>query len=232
MAIQIEINGVNIGVERKKIKNLHLRVYPPDGRVHISAPAWMKIADIRAFAASRIDWILAQQAKIRAQIKPSADSDGCDVWGRRLALHVIETPGAPSIRLEDSRLILNVRPGASPAHRQALLKSWYRQQVYLAAQPLIAQWEARMGVQVARLYVQHMKTRWGTCNPGRGSIRLNAELARRSPACFEYVIVHEMTHLLEASHNARFRALMQGFLPNWRELRAELNKIVPASWME
>ena len=139
-------------------------------------------------------------------------------------MKVVESDAAPTVELAHHEMILRVRPGADTKKKQAVVEDWYRRQVKEAAPPLIALWEKRMGVKVKRVFVQRMKTRWGSCRPGKGSIRLNTELARKPRECLEYVVVHELAHLLVPSHNARFVALMDQFMPTWKQIRDELNR--------
>ncbi len=227
MKTQIAVGDMTVEVVYKRIKNLHLRVYPPDGQVRVSAPIRMPARAIRAFVESKADWIRVQQERIRltprAQPCAYADGEHHSVWGDRVQLQVCEQHRPPRIKLDESRILLCVRPGTDRVGRQALMEAWYRAQVRQTAPMLIARWEPVMGVKVERLFVRWMKTRWGSCNTRARSIRLNAELARRAPECLEYVVVHEMAHLLEPSHNARFRSLMDHFMPVWRNIRARLN---------
>ncbi len=229
MVRQIELGDITVDVVLKEIKNIHLSVYPPAGRVRISAPSRMDLDTIRVFAISRLDWIRQQRARMQEQARETPreylDRESHYVWGKRYLLQVIEADGAPSVELRHSWLHLKVRPGADQAKRQAVMEAWYRQQIRQAAPPLIARWEGLMGVHVARFFVQQMKTRWGSCNPDARHIRLNTELAKKPPVCLEYIVVHEMAHLLELTHNARFVALMDQWLPNWQFYRAQLNRL-------
>lgn len=147
------------------------------------------------------------------------------VWGRRFLLKLVETDKAPSVELSQKELVLKTRPGWSRAKNEALLDAWYREQVKTAAPPIIAKWKRLMGVKLERLFVQRMKTKWGSCNRKNAAIRLNTDLAKKPRACLEYIIVHEMTHLLERTHNRRFIALMNQFLPKWTASRALLNSL-------
>ena len=221
-----EIGGLSTQVARKAIKNIHLRVYPPAGQVRISAPRWMSLDAIRVFALAKIGWIKKIQDQLREQEsqRESSDRDGHYVWGRRCLLRVEEQVSAPAVSWEHDSLLLRVRPGSSQAKQQAVLDEWYREQLKVAVPPLVAKWEPRMGVKVSRFFVRRMKTRWGTCSPRLKTIRLNSELAKKPPECLEYVVVHEMAHFLEHGHNARFRALLDQFQPQWRMCRAHLNR--------
>ena len=153
------------------------------------------------------------------------DRESHYVWGKRYLLKVIEKDAAPEVQLEQSQLLLQTRPATSEAHKQAVLEEWYRAQLKEAVPALIAKWEPLMGVKVERFFVQRMKTKWGSCSPGSATIRLNTDLARKPPECLEYIVVHEMAHLLEPTHNRRFIALMDHFIPNCRFYREMLNRL-------
>ena len=229
MAETIELGDITVEVVKKDIRNVHLSVYPPTGRVRISAPAQMSLDTIRVFAISKLGWIKQQQQKLREQERETPreylDRESHYVWGKRYLLKIVEQDAAPIVSLQHSTLWLQVRPGTDEARKQAVVAEWYREQLKEAAPPLIAKWEPLMGVKVARFFVQHMKTRWGSCNPGAGSIRLNSELAKKPPECLEYIVVHEMVHLLEPTHNQRFVAIMDRLLPQWQSHRDSLNRL-------
>lgn len=229
MSAQLRLGDLAIGVAFKDIKNVHLSVHPPAGRVSISAPQRMKLDTVRVFAISKLDWIRRQQRKIREQEREPereyVDRESHYVWGRRYLLTVVERDEAPTVELGPSRLRLFIRPGTEKSKRAAILDAWYREQVKQAVPPLIEKWARRMNVSVARFFVQRMKTRWGGCNPPARSIRLNTDLARKPRECLEYVVVHELCHLLEPTHNARFVALMDRFLPRWQFRRDVLNRL-------
>ena len=192
----------------KDIKNVHLSVHPPTGRVRISAPSRMSLDTIRVFAISKLGWIKQQQRKLREQERETPreylDRESHYVWGKRYLLKVIESDEPPSVELKHSQMLLRVRPATDEAKKQAIVEEWYREQLKEAVPPLIAKWEPLMGVKVERFFVQRMKTKWGSCNPGAGSIRLNTDLAKKPRECLEYIVVHEMVHLIERHHNDRF----------------------------
>jgi predicted metal-dependent hydrolase len=229
MVEQIDLGNLQIEVLRKKIKNLHLSVLPPLGRVRIAAPGHMSLDTIRVFVISRLAWIKAQQRKMQVQQREApreyVDRESHYVWGRRYLLKRVELEAPPVIELKHSKLVLQVRPGTDEMRSRELLDAWYREQIRAAVPELIAKWEPVLGVKVGRIFVQRMKTRWGSCNPATGAIRLNTDLAKKPPECLEYIVVHEMTHLLEPSHNARFVSLMALFMPQWQHLRDELNAL-------
>lgn len=229
MVAQIDLGDMRIEVLRKDIKNLHLSVLPPHGRVRVAAPRQINLDTIRVFVISKLEWIRRQQRKMDAQEREAPreylDRESHYVWGRRYLLKRIEEEAAPSVELRHSRLVLQVRPGTDEARSREILEVWYREQIRVAVPSLIAKWEPVMGVKVGRVFVQRMKTRWGSCNPESQSIRLNTDLAKKPPECLEYIMVHEMAHLLEPTHNPRFRSLMNLFMPQSQHLKDELNRL-------
>jgi predicted metal-dependent hydrolase len=229
MPTTIELGGTALDVVRKEIKNVHLSVYPPTGRVRISAPVRMSLDTIRLFAISKLGWIRQQQKKLREQERESRreylDRESHHVWGRRYLLKLVEEDGAPSVQLHHSKLLLRVRPGTEETAREAVVASWYRQLLKTAIPPLIEVWEPRLKVTMSGFYVRRMKTKWGSCNPTARTIRLNTALAMKPKECIEYIVVHEMVHLLEPTHSPRFLALMDRFVPTWRATRDLLNHL-------
>lgn len=229
MVTQVHLGDIAVDVVFKDIKNVHLSVYPPDGKVRISAPLRMSLDTIRVFAISKLAWIRQQQRKLQGQPRETPrvyrDLESHYVWGQRYLLTVSENDQPPTVELKHRRLLLQVRPGTDEAKRQAIIEAWYREQLKDAVPPLLRRWQPLLGVTVARFFVQQMKTRWGSCNPGNGTIRLNTDLAKKPPQCLEYLVVHEMAHLREPTHNPRFIALMDQFLPDWRLRRDSLNQL-------
>jgi hypothetical protein len=229
MVSQIKVGDIAVDVVLKDIKNVHLSVHPPTGRVRISAPTRMSIDTIRVFAISKLDWIKKQQARLREQERETpreyVDRESHYVWGKRYLLAVSESDEPPSIELKHSRMLLRVRPGTDVNKRQALVEEWYRQRLKEAVPALLARLQPLLGVSVERFFVRRMKTRWGTCNHKARTIRLNTELAKKPAECLEYVVVHELVHLLEPTHNARFVALMDRFMPNGQFYREVLNRL-------
>jgi predicted metal-dependent hydrolase len=225
---QIDVGGIQVDVVFKDIKNVHLSVRPPAGRVSISAPARMKLDTLRVYAISKLDWIKKQQARLQGQeretLREYLDRESHYVWGRRYLLKVVEADRVPSVELKHSQLVLTVHPGAMRKKREDVVAAWYREQLKVAMFPLITKWEEVIGVKANRVFVQRMKTKWGSCNPRTHNIHLNSELAKKPRECLEYVIVHELAHLLVPSHNQNFVALMDKFIPQWRHLRDELNR--------
>ena len=236
MAARLNLGGVAVDVVFKDIKNVHLSVNPPRGRVRISAPRRMRLDTVRVFAISKLSWIKQQQQKLKGQEREPQreylDRESHYVWGRRYLLKVSEGENPPAIELKGNRLLLQVRPGANKQKRHDLLEEWYREQIRELVPGLIAKWERRMGVRVARFFVQRMKTKWGSCNPARRSIRLNTDLAKKPRECLEYIVVHEMAHLLVRRHDERFRGLMDRHFPSWEHVRQTLNNspLAHADW--
>jgi predicted metal-dependent hydrolase len=229
MVTQIAFGNITVDVVLKDIKNIHLSVYPPRGRVRISAPSRMRLDTIRIFAISRLGWIKQQQQKLQEQERETRreylDRESHYLWGKRYLLRVIEGDEAPSVALKHRWMLLRVRPGTDAKKKQAIVEAWYRQQLKAAVPPLIGRWEPLLGVKVERFFVQRMKTKWGSCNHRVRTIRLNTELAKKPRECLEYIVVHEMTHLLEPTHNARFVSLMDQFMPQWQFYRDQLNRL-------
>lgn len=225
---QLDLGETSVDVVVKDIKNVHLSVHPPTGRVRIAAPHRMDMEAVRLFAISKLGWIKRQQRKLVEQQRESPreylERESHYVWGRRYLLSVCEVDESPNIDLQHSRMEVRVRPGADAAKREQVIEDWYRTEVKTAAKELIRRWEPRIGVEVARLYVQRMKTRWGSCNSRARSVRLNTDLAKKPPECLEYVLVHEMIHIMEPTHNERFQALMARLMPDWEHRRRLLNE--------
>ena len=213
----------------KEIKNVHLSVHPPAGRVTIAAPARMSLSTVRVFALSKLGWIKKQRQKIQEQERETPreflERESHYVWGRRYLLHIVEADEAPAVELKHTRMMLRVRPETDAGQRQEIMEEWYRGLLRSAAMPLIAKWERIMGVTSEGLYVRRMKTKWGSCNPVAKTIRLNTDLAKKPQECLEYLIVHELVHLLEPTHNDRFMKLMTQYMPKWQSHRQTLNRL-------
>ncbi|WP_338848907.1 SprT family zinc-dependent metalloprotease [Massilia sp. W12] len=229
MQTHIALGDLSIEVVKKNIKNIHLSVYPPLGRVRIAAPLYMELETIRLFVISKLDWIKREQRKILDQVREAPheflERESHYVWGKRYLLRVQEHDAAPALELQHSHLLLRWRPDTPEARKEELLNGWYRELIKAEIPGLLQKWQPLMGVQAARVFVQHMKTKWGSCNPAAAYIRLNSELAKKPPECLEYIVVHELAHLIEPTHNTRFVRLMDQFLPNWKHVRQELNRL-------
>src|SRR6266849_4785860 len=208
MVTHLELGEIAVEVVLKDIKNIHLSVYPPTGRVRISAPSRMSLDTIRVFAISKLGWIKQQQAKLQGQERETPrehlDRESHYVWDKRYLLKLIEEDASPEVELKRNEMILRVRPGMNDETKQAIVAQWYREQVRAAVLVLVAKWEPVLGLKVERVFVQKMKTKWGSCNPMSNSIRLNTELAKKPSSCLEYIVVHEMAHLLVRYHDDRF----------------------------
>ncbi len=229
---KIIINDIEIELTKKNIKNLYLSVHPPDGRVKISAPYRMNMDSIRLFVISKISWIKRQQSKFKSQERQPereyVSGESHYFLGQRYLLNVIYTnKRKQGVEIRNKRYIdLYVRENAPKHIRERVMIEWYRKQLKELIPPLIAKWEPIIGVKVKEFGVKRMKTCWGTCNTKAKRIWINLELAKKSPTCLEYVVVHEMVHLLERHHNERFKAYMDKFIPNWRAVKAELNCLI------
>jgi predicted metal-dependent hydrolase len=225
----IDLGDIAVDVVRKNIKNVHLSVYPPSGNVRISAPLRMNLDTIRVFAISKLDWIKKHQQKIRSQVRETPreylDRESHYLWGKRYLLDLIEIDAPPCLEIQHDRILLQVRPGSTTDQKRAIVDRFYRDRIETAIPPLIAKWERLMGLHVNSFTVRKMKTKWGSCTPSLGTIRFNLELAKKPAECLEYVVVHELVHLLEPSHNKRFMAFMDSFMPKWRYYQAELNRL-------
>ena len=229
MRTRIQLGDISVDVIRKDIKNVHLSVHPPTGRVRIAAPERMSLDTVRVFAIAKVPWIRKQQRKLREQERETPreyiDRESHYVWGKRYLLKVVEADQPSAVELNHGRMILRVRRGTAKAKRQAILEEWHREQVRTAAPPLIEKWQRLTGIKVKRFFVQRMKTKWGSCNNRASSIRLNTDLVRKPMECLEYIVVHEIVHLLEPTHNERFMTLMDQFMPKWQFHRAVLNRL-------
>ena len=229
MISQLNLGGLTVDVALKNIKNVHLSVHPPTGKVRISAPERMKLDTIRVFAISKLDWIRRQQAALRAQEREAprdfVERESHYVWGKRYLLTVDEREAPPTIELTHNRLVLGIRPETGTARRDELVEEWYRAQIRAAVPQLLVRWQPLLGVELERFFVQRMKTKWGSCNHQARTVRLNTELAKKPVECLEYIVVHELVHLLEPTHNARFVALMDRFMPRWTHHRRVLNRL-------
>lgn len=229
MVSQITLGDITVDVVKKGIRNIHLSVNPPTGHVRISAPLRMDLDTIRVFAITKLSWIKNQQHKMCEQARETPreylNRESHYVWGTRYLLTVAERDQSPSVELTHNRMHLRVRPGTDAHKRQAIIEDWYRAKLKQAVAPLIAKWEPLIGVKVKQFFVQRMKTKWGSCNPVAHSIRLNTDLAKKPQECLEYIVVHEMVHFLESTHNARFVSLMYRFMPKWQFYREALNRL-------
>mgnify|MGYP001946699580 CR=1 FL=1 len=229
MAEKIHVGDVEIEVTLKEVKNVHLSVHPPFGRVTMVAPRATRLEAARAFAISKLGWIRAQQENLRRQARETPrqfiERESHYLWGRRYLLSVVVRDAKPQVTLDHRRITLSVRPSNTRAKRAEVMHEWHKALLHEAIPPLIRKWEPVLGVTVSRYSLQRMKTKWGSCNHRAGTIRLNTELVKKPRDLLEYVVVHEMLHLIEPAHNERFQALLDHHYPAWREARAELNEL-------
>jgi predicted metal-dependent hydrolase len=223
------IGEITVEVIQKDIKNLHLSVYPPRGRVKISAPLRMDIDTIRIYAISKLTWIKRQQQILKNQEREAPrdylSRESNYYLGKRYMLKVIELNSPPAIVLKHSIIELYVRPATTTAQRKVLIDEWYRARLKELVPDLIKKWERELKVNVNEFAIKKMKTKWGTCNIYVGRIWLNLELAKKPLACIEYIVVHEMVHLLERKHNDNFISYMNKFLPRWKKIKEQLNRL-------
>ncbi|MFN0033357.1 MAG: M48 family metallopeptidase [Flavobacteriales bacterium] len=226
---QLKLGEITVDVVQKNIKNVHLSVYPPTGRVRIAAPDGMKLDTIRIYAISKLSWIKKQQTRFRNQEREAPrdyiSRESHYYNGKRFLMRVIEVDGTPKVLLKNNRIELHVRPGTSKLKRQLILENWYRERLKEKIAEYVSEWEVKMRLSVAEFGVKKMKTKWGSCNTDAKRIWLNLELAKKPSPCLEYIVVHEMVHLIERSHNERFIALMNKYMPQWRKHKDELNRL-------
>ena len=238
MSETIHVGELSILVTRKAIKNVHLSVHPPHGRVTLTAPGATRLDVARAYAISRLGWIRQQQTKLRNQARETPrrfiGRESHYLWGRRHLLTVVCREAKPFVSLDHKRITLTVRPGTDAGKRAAVMHDWHKSLLHEIVPALIKKWEPKLGVNVAGYFLQRMKTKWGSCNHREGHIRLNTELVKKPRDLLEYVIVHEMAHLSEPTHGERFIAILAKHYPAWRDARAELNAMPLAAevWRE
>jgi len=232
---EISLGSLSVDVVQKDIKNIHLSVHPPTGRVRISAPLRMELDTIRVYAISKISWIKKQQDKFRSQQRETPRDyitrESHFYLGKRYLLKVIEENTPANVILKHETIELHIRPGTPTEKRQSILEGWYRGKLKEIVPEMIAKWEKKMRVSVNQFGIKKMRARWGTCNIEARRIWLNLELAKKPVYCLEYILIHEMLHLLERRHNERFMAYMDKFLPQWRAYKEELNRF-PISHVE
>ncbi|MBK9452671.1 MAG: M48 family metallopeptidase [Bacteroidetes bacterium] len=224
----LTVSGIKVEVVRKDIKNLHLGVYPPKGRVRVAAPLVVSDEAVRLAVIDKLGWIKRQKAKFVGQPRQSeremVNGESHYFLGRRYRLRVHEDNAPARVALRGiASLDLFVRPGTSSAQREAILLRWHREQLKALIPPLLEKWQPILGVQVADWGIKKMKTKWGSCNAAAGRVWFNLELAKKPVQCLEYIVVHELVHLLERHHNERFVALMEIHVPQWRQYREMLN---------
>lgn len=227
---QLSINNLIVDVVRKDIKNMHLAVYPPTGRVRIAAPLRIDDEAVRLFAISKISWIRKHQRNFLAQDRQPPrqfkERESHYFQGKRYLLRIIEHEAPPKVVFKTKTYIdLHVRTNSTTEQRQIIINEWYRTELKKLIQPIIDKWEKQIGVTVDDWQVKQMKTKWGTCNIEKKRIWINLELAKKPLHCLEYIVVHEMIHFLERHHNDRFLTLMEKYMPQWKFYKEELNRL-------
>jgi len=238
MTESIKIGEISIRVTRKGIKNVHLSVHPPSGLVTLSVPAATRLEVARAYAITKLGWIREQRMKLANQAREAprkfVERESHNLWGRRHLLTVAHRQIKPFVSLDHRRITLTVRPGSSLRKRADVIHEWHKSLLHEVVPSLIQKWEPKLKVKVASYFLQRMKTKWGGCNHKARHIRLNTELVKKPKELLEYVIVHEMVHLIEPTHSDRFIAILTEHYPFWREARAELNDLPLAAeaWKE
>ncbi|KZX94248.1 MULTISPECIES: M48 family metallopeptidase [unclassified Sulfitobacter] len=229
MASELRLGDITVDVILKDIKNVHLSVYPPTGRVRIAAPRSMTLETIRLFAISKLGWIKRQQRRQREQERETPreyiERESHYLWGRRYLLRIADDAPRGYVALSHRHIELGVPEGSDAEKRQAVLDGWYREELRAAARERVSFWEDRLAVRVDRLFIQRMKTKWGGSSPERGTIRLNLELVKKDAECLDYVVLHEMAHFIVPNHSAGFVALLDRHMPNWRNVRKHLNDL-------
>lgn len=225
----IDLGNITVDVELKNIKNIHLSVYPPAGKVRIAAPLRFDLETIRIYAISKLSWIRKQQEKIKSQQRePKREYTSREshyYLGRRYLLKVVKTETKQYVEIKHNNIVLHKHTDSSAEQKQTILQEWYREQLKVIVPKYISKWEETMQVKVAEFGIRRMKTKWGTCNREAGRIWINLELAKKPLECLEYIVIHEMVHLLERTHNKNFVAYMDKYLPQWRQIKEELNRL-------
>lgn len=227
----VKVGPIDALVVRKRIKNVHVSVLPPSGKVRVTAPIEMKDDAIRVLLSTRLAWINKQQDKFKNQLRQTpreyVSGESHYLFGQRYQFEVYSEDRPPRVEIQNNRkILLIVRPGSSLAKREEVMTEWYRAELRAVAEDLIHRWQKKIGVTAKGWSIKRMKTRWGTCNQETGRILLNLELAKKPISCVEYVVVHELLHLIEKKHNDRFVQLMSKYIPKWRSEKEELNRFI------
>lgn len=223
----LTVRGIDVDVVYKDIKNLHIGVYPPAGRVRVAAPHRLDEDTVRLAVVQRLTWIKQQRRQFqdapRQSEREMVNGESHYVWGRRLRLRVIERPGRAHVETDHDRLLLYMPNESDREARDKVLQQWHRAELRRAIPPLLAEWEPQIGKEVSQWGIKRMKTKWGSCNRDAARIWINLELAKKHPLCLEYVVVHELAHLIERNHGERFTKLMDSLMPDWTVRRDDLN---------
>lgn len=226
----LTINDIEVEIQKKNIKNLHLSVLPPKGKVRVSAPNSMNDDAIRIFIITKIGWIKKQQEKYKNQLRQCereyVSGESVYLWGKRYRFDVVYSNVCNNVKIKGNKLIFQVREVSTTEQRENVLNDWYRKNIKEEIPQLLEKWQKIIGVTASDWGVKNMKTRWGTCNIEDKRIWLNLQLVKKPFECLEYVMVHELVHLLEKNHNKIFISYMDEFLPNWRKIKEELNSLI------
>ena len=229
MQKNIQLSDISIKVVRKNIKNTHLSVYPPNGRVILVTPKKTRFEVARAYAVSKLNWIRAQQIKFKEQVREFPlkfiNRESHQLWGRRYLMKINYKDEKPFVVLSNKYIILTVRPRSSLAKRAEVIHNWHKMLLHTFVSELIQKWETKLNIKVSGYFLRRMKTRWGSCNKSAGNIRLNTELVKKPKDLVEYVVMHEMAHLIEPKHNNSFIKILNKHYPFWRDARSELNQL-------
>lgn len=224
-----KLGEITIDIVQKEIQNLHLSVYPPHGRVRISAPIRMDLHTIRVYAISKLSWIRKQKKRYESQERETTRDfiyrESHYFLGRRYLLRVFETTGDPRIELKHNTIDLHSLQTSLREKKKELMQEWYRKKLRAIVNPLFDKWLNRLGLADVDFSIRIMKTRWGSCNQLKRKIWLNLELAKKPIECIEFIVIHELIHIFEKNHTPRFKALMNHHFPNWKRLREDLNKL-------
>lgn len=222
---QIVISNIEIFVERKAIKNMYIRILPPDGRVKMTVPKLIPDDEVKRFASSKIEWIKKKKANYRNKLMLQyVSGESHYLWGKKYQLEVIDSDAENEVTVKEDKLILQVRKDSTLEQREYVMNEWYREQIKMAIPAVLAKCVRIVGKSPNEWRVKNMRTRWGTCNIGKKRIWLNLQLAKKSPECLEYVTIHELVHLHVKNHNSEFKAYMNQFCPNWQEVKKQLNE--------
>lgn len=226
---RIQLKEIPVEVVLKKIKNIHLSVYPPKGRVRISAPTSSKLDTLRLYAISRLGWIRKQRNRILGQARETPrifiQKESHYLWGKRYLLDVKEGHSPQGVAVSHGEMHLRVPWRASKAKRGEVLESWRRGELRKELPEMLSQWAKKLGVSPRNIFVQKMKTQWGSCNHQNKSIRLNTELTKKPKQYLDYVVLHEMAHLLKPTHSKEFISILDKQMPMWREIKKGLNRL-------
>lgn len=229
----ITVSDIRVEVVRKDIKNMHISVYPPQGHVRVAVPYRIDNDTVRRAVLQRLQWVKKEQERFRNTKRQTpremVSGESHFVWGKRYLLDVSKHSGTPKVLLSGNTLWLYSPESSTSEDRFNILDRWYRRELKRQLSALVSEWEEKIGVEASKVQVKRMKTKWGTCNAAMRTLWFNPELAKKTPRSLEYIVVHELTHLLEPSHNKRFTELMDGFLPDWQARRNELNEAPLAS---